>query len=79
MSELETIINRSFLSRVPGIMGRGGFTLQQAVEQAYREDEALCLELCDGGRTERARHALTTMSAHVYTRLRAPRPQLREG
>jgi hypothetical protein len=67
---IEHLVNRSFLSRVPEIMTRGGFTLQQAVEQAYREDGALCLELCDGGRTERGRLALTAMSAHVYARIR---------
>jgi hypothetical protein len=68
---IEQLMNRSFLSRVPEIMTRGGFTVQQAVEQAYREDESLCLELCDGGRTERGRLALTAMSAHVYGRLRS--------
>lgn len=68
-NDITELINKSFLSRVPEIMDRGGFTLQSAVEQAYREDEELCLELCDG-RTERAQQALHAMSDYIYERLR---------
>lgn len=72
--QMERLIENSFLVRVPEIMARGGFTLASAVEQARREDEALCVEMIDW-RTERARRATSAMAQVAYQHLRYPVPQ----
>lgn len=72
-TNIEQIVKSSFLSRVPEIMSRGGFTLETAMEQAFKEDEALCLEL-HNGTTERAQVVCRELSDRVYTRIRAANP-----
>ena len=75
MSEpIESIVNRSFLSRVPEIMERGGFTIEQAIEQAYQEDLILIARLSDAAHSRGAntpyREAVNLMSDQVYKRLK---------
>ena len=75
-TDIESIINRSFLSRVPEIMARGGFTIETAIEQAYHEDLILIARLSDAAHSHRSerddpyREAVNLMSDRTYHALR---------
>ena len=71
-ADIETIVSRSFLSRVPEIMERGGFTVETAIEQAYQEDLILIARLSDAAHSRRNerddpyREAVNLMSDRAY-------------
>lgn len=72
---IEQVINGSFLSRIPEIMERGGFTFEQAVERAYYEDQELIARLSnaahDRGRDDSYRAVVRGLSNRVYKTLNA--------
>lgn len=76
-THIETIVNRSFLSRVPEIMARGGFTIEAAIEQAYQEDMVLIARLSSAAharsnyRDNPYREAVNLMSDRAYHALRS--------
>lgn len=73
---IESIVNRSFLARVPEIVERGGFTIETAIEQAYQEDMILIARLSNAAharssyRDDPYREAVNLMSDRAYRTLR---------
>lgn len=72
--ELERMFTKTFLSRVPEVMARGGFTIETAIEQAYQEDLVLIARLSEAahshGDRNAYREAIELMSDEVYSKLR---------
>lgn len=75
-TDIETIVSRSFLARVPEIMKRGGFTMETAIEQAYQEEQVLIARLSNAAhargsyRDDPYREAVNLMSDRAYHALR---------
>jgi predicted RNA-binding Zn ribbon-like protein len=73
-TNIEQIVENSFLARVPEIMERGGFTIESAIEQAYQEELVLIARLSDASHSRGAnnayREAVNLMSDRTYQRLR---------
>ena len=76
-TDIEQIVNSSFLARVPEIMSRGGFTLETAIEQAYQEDMILIARLSNAAhargdyQNDPYREAVNLMSDRAYRKLRS--------
>ena len=73
--DMEAIVDRSFLARVPEILERGGFTIETAIEQAYQEEMILIARLSEAAHSRGSdspyREVVNLMSDRVYRRLRA--------
>lgn len=75
--DIEALVNRSFLSRVPEIIAeRPELSVEQAIKAAYDADEEFCIRMQlanDGerrGLDQGAEEAIRIMSDRVYRRLR---------
>lgn len=75
--DIEQVVNRSFLSRVPEIMAaQPELTIEQAIKVALDTDEAFCIRMQLANDRERhgldkgAEEAIRIMAERVYQRLR---------
>lgn len=80
--DIERIINQSFLARVPDILlANRELTIEQAIQLAYDEDEALWLRMSLANQHDRrgldrgAEEVIRIMSDTVYERLRGTNEQ----
>lgn len=76
-TDIEQLVNRSFLSRVPDIMTQQPeLSVEAAIKAAYDADEAFCIRMQLANESERrgldqgAEEAIRVMSEQVYQRLR---------
>jgi hypothetical protein len=67
-TNIERIINNSFLARVPALV-ESGLTIDEAIQQAYNDDLAFNCELQNGS-TERSKKARQILCNRSYTTLR---------
>lgn len=75
-NNIEQLVNRSFLSRVPAIMAANPeIPINEAIKQAFDEDETFCYRMMLANESERhgldrgAEEAIKLMSKQVYERL----------
>jgi hypothetical protein len=76
-TDIQTIVEKSFLSRVPGIMAtQPELSLEDAVKVAFDTDESFCYRLMLANESERrgldkpADAIISNLSDRVYRRLR---------